>query len=244
MTEGNNPKPMKKTSAVPLRKETVRVTLKANPSDHGNSGAAGYPPAPAPTIPLRAPVSGPPAVPPPAPTAPTPPRAPIAPPTIKLQTAPNPVAAPTVAASSFAGAKNLVPPPRPSTLKIASPDFEEPKTTDTAVPEPAPTVGLDTPGTDQPAGASSQPLPKATVQLQPSQLMSVPAEGGGDSLLSTVSLADTEEAAAQRAEGTATVLSAIALVAAVIVLGVQLGTANIWVNDETHESPGWGRLFD
>ena len=235
---------MKKTSAVPLRKETVRVTLKANPSDHGNSGAAGYPPAPAPTIPLRAPVSGPPAVPPPAPTAPTPPRAPIAPPTIKLQTAPNPVAAPTVAASSFAGAKNLVPPPRPSTLKIASPDFEEPKTTDTAVPEPAPTVGLDTPGTDQPAGASSQPLPKATVQLQPSQLMSVPAEGGGDSLLSTVSLADTEEAAAQRAEGTATVLSAIALVAAVIVLGVQLGTANIWVNDETHESPGWGRLFD
>jgi hypothetical protein len=244
MTEDNNPKPMKKTSAVPLRKETVRVTLKANPSDHGNSGAAGYPPAPAPTIPLRAPVSGPPAVPPPAPTAPTPPRAPIAPPTIKLQTAPNPVAAPTVAASSFAGAKNLVPPPRPSTLKIASPDFEEPKTTDTAVPEPAPTVGLDTPGTDQPAGASSQPLPKATVQLQPSQLMSVPAEGGGDSLLSTVSLADTEEAAAQRAEGTATVLSAIALVAAVIVLGVQLGTANIWVNDETHESPGWGRLFD
>ena len=244
MTEDNNPKPMKKTSAVPLRKETVRVTLKANPSDHGNSGAAGYPPAPAPTIPLRAPVSGPPAVPPPAPTAPTPPRAPIAPPTIKLQTAPNPVAAPTVAASSFAGAKNLVPPPRPSTLKIASPDFEEPKTTDTAVPEPAPTVGLDTPGTDQPAGASSQPLPKATVQLQPSQLMSVPAEGGGDSLLSTVSLADTEEAAAQRAEGTATVLSAVALVAAVIVLGVQLGTANIWVNDETHESPGWGRLFD
>ena len=167
-----------------------------------------------------------------------------APPTIKLQTAPNPVAAPTVAASSFAGAKNLVPPPRPSTLKIASPDFEEPKTTDTAVPEPAPTVGLDTPGADQPAGASSQPLPKATVQLQPSQLMSVPAEGGGDSLLSTVSLADTEEAAAQRAEGTATVLSAIALVAAVIVLGVQLGIANIWVNDETHESPGWGRLFD
>jgi hypothetical protein len=156
---------------------------------------------------------------------------------------PNPVAAPTVAASSFAGAKNLVPPPKPSTLKIASPDFDEPKATDSAVPEPAPTVGLDTPGTDQPAGASSQPLPKATVQIQPSQPMPTPAEGS-DSLLSTVSVVDPEEAAAERAEGTATVLSAIALVAAVIVLGVQLGTANIWVNDETHESPGWGRLFD
>ena len=86
MTEGNNPKPTKKTSAVPLRKETVRVTLKANPSDNGNAGAAGSPPAPAPTISLKAPVSGPPAVPPPAPTAPTPPRAPKAPPTVKLQT--------------------------------------------------------------------------------------------------------------------------------------------------------------
>ena len=59
-----------------------------------------------------------------------------------------------------------MPPPKPSTLKIASPDFDEPKATDSAVPEPAPTVGLATPGTDQPAGASSQPLPKATVQIQ------------------------------------------------------------------------------
>jgi len=245
MTEGNNPKPMKKTSAVPLRKETVRVTLKANPSDNGNSGAAGSPPAPAPTISLKAPASGPPAVPPPAPTTPTPPRAPKAQPTVKLQTAPNPVAAPTVAASSFAGAKNLVPPPKPSTLKIASPDFDEPKATDSAVPEPAPTVGLATPGTDQPAGASSQPLPKATVQIQQGEPMPTPTQAeGSDSLLSTVSVEDPEEAAAQRAEGTATVLSAVALVAAVIVLGIQLGTANIWVNDETHESPGWGRLFD
>ena len=247
MTEDNNPKPMKKTSAVPLRKETVRVTLKANPSDHGNSGAAGYPPAPAPTIPLRAPVSGPPAVPPPAPTAPTPPRAPIAPPTIKLQTAPNPVAAPTVAASSFAGAKNLVPPPRPSTLKIASPDFEEPKTTDTAVPEPAPTVGLDTPGTDQPAGASSQPLPKATVQLQQGEQTEGPIKIGapigkyldtevdeeGESHIITNTLTKAED-----------FLSIVTLIAALFVLGFQLGTANIWVNDETYESTGWGQLFD
>ena len=120
----------------------------------------------------------------------------------------------------------------------------EPTATDSAVPEPAPTVGLDTPGTDQPAGASSQPLPKATVQIQPSQPISIAVEGGDDSLLTTDSIVDPQEAAAERAEGTTTVLSAIALVAAVILLGVQLGTANIWVNDETHDSPGWGRLFD
>ena len=250
MTEDNNPKPTKKTSAVPLRKETVRVTLKANPSDNGNAGAAGSPPAPAPTISLKAPSSGPPSVPPPAPTSPTPPQPPKAPSTVKLQTgsaAPNPVAAPTVAASSFAGAKNLVPPPKPSTLKIASPDFVEPTATDSAVPEPAPTVGLDTPGTDQPAGASSQPLPKATVQIQQGEQTEAPLKVGapigkyldtevdeeGESHIITNTLTKTED-----------FLSIVTLIAALFVLGLQLGAANIWVNDETHESTGWGELFD
>ena len=46
MTDENDPKPMKKTSAVPLRKETVRVTLKATPDSgagsDGSSGASAY----------------------------------------------------------------------------------------------------------------------------------------------------------------------------------------------------------
>ena len=52
------PKPTKKTSAVPLKKETVRVTLKAGADSVPTKGAAAAPaapkpPAPAPTIPLK-----------------------------------------------------------------------------------------------------------------------------------------------------------------------------------------------
>ena len=246
MTEDNNPKPTKKTSAVPLRKETVRVTLKANPSDRAHASAAGTPPEPAPTIALKSPSPTVPAVPPP---VSLPPKAPQMPslPTVKLQSsaqAPNPVAAPTVAASTFAGAENLVPPPKPSTLKIATPDFAAPLNPDAEVPEPAPTVGLATPGTPPPVGAASQPLPKATVQIQPTQAMSVPGLGDGVPQMTTVSAENLEEAAADRAESTNTLFSIVALVAAVILLGLQLGTANVWVNDDTIDNPGWGRLFD
>lgn len=251
MTEDNNPKPTKKTSAVPLRKETVRVTLKSNPSDSPHADTAGAPPEPAPTIPLKSPGTDVPAVPPPTSTIPMAPqeapKVPQAPPTIKLQSptqAPNPVAAPTVAASTFAGAENLVPPPKPSTLKIATPDFAEPVGQDAEVPEPAPTVGLAGPGTPPPVGASSQPLPKATVQIQPTEAMSVPADGSAGPQITTVSAENLEEAAADRAEATNTVFSIVALVAAVILLGFQLGTANVWVNDDTSDNPGWGRLFD
>lgn len=200
MTDENDPKPMKKTSAVPLRKETVRVTLKATP-DGGNGKGLGVVPAPAPTIALNTP-GGAPSVPAPAPT-------------VKLQTgAPTPTAPLQMAPSS-------------------------------KTPEPAPTVKLDTPGTSTPTGASSQPLPKATVQLQKSQPMSA-ATGPADTLsvAPTIVADNIDDAAASREEGSAAVLSVIALVAALIVLGVQLGTANIWVNDESQENPGWGRLFE
>jgi len=195
MTDENDPKPMKKTSAVPLRKETVRVTLKATPDSGAGSDS---PPAPAPTIPLNKPGTGAPSVPAPAPT-------------VKLQTG-----APT-------------PTLRPQTA--------------TKTPEPAPTVKLDTPGTSSPTGSSSQPLPKATVQLDQSQPMGAPTElAGTPSQAPTIVAVD--DAAARKEEGSAAVLSVVALVAALILLGVQLGTTNIWVNDETQENPGWGRLFE
>jgi hypothetical protein len=105
-------------------------------------------------------------------------------------------------------------------------------------------VGLATPGTPPPVGAASQPLPKATVQIQPTQAMSVPGLGDGVPQMTTVSAENLEEAAADRAESTNTLFSIVALVAAVILLGLQLGTANVWVNDDTIDNPGWGRLFD
>lgn len=81
------PAPMKRTSAVPLKKETVRVSLKAEPSQ------TGPPPAPAPTIPLQtASVGGP----------PSPSGAPAPAPTIPLKTQ-----ASTVALSSPGGTQPL-----------------------------------------------------------------------------------------------------------------------------------------
>lgn len=197
MTDENNPKPTKKTSAIPLRKETVRVTLKSTP-DGGNESV--NVPAPAPTIPLNAP-SGAPSVPAPAPT-------------VKLQT----------------GAPATTTP-----LRMAP---------TSKTPEPAPTVKLDTPGTSTPTGASSQPLPKATVELEPAKPFEMDApmgqyldvktdEKSGEAAIVTKSVSTRDD-----------ILSIIALVAALVVLGLQLGTSNIWVNDETEQNPGWGRLFE
>jgi hypothetical protein len=92
------PKPMKKTSAVPLKKETVRVTLKATddapkgPPAPTASKPGDSPPAPAPTIPLR--TAGPSGAPAPRPAAPAPtvqlraPGATTAPKTTPLKTQP------------------------------------------------------------------------------------------------------------------------------------------------------------
>lgn len=73
------PKASKKTSAVPLKKETVRVTLKANtdsvPAEPEASSDAPKPPAPAPTIPLKT-AGG---------NAPSAPKAPAPAPTVQLK---------------------------------------------------------------------------------------------------------------------------------------------------------------
>ena len=195
MSDENDPKPMKKTSAVPLRKETVRVTLKATPQDRPAPTAPAVPgrptpPAPAPTIPLK--TSGPGTVKPPAQV-----------PTVPLQGGPAPRPAP---------------------------------------PAPAPTVKLNMPSstgsgtaalTGGAAGVSSQPLPKATVQLQQTQQMGAPAS---PSQAATIRTADDDDSA-NKEDGVASALSVVALVAALIVLGVQRATASIWVEGD------WGRLF-
>ena len=71
---------MKKTSSVPLKKETVRVTLKATtdsvPAGETSAPAAPRPPAPAPTIPLKTASR----------SAPGAPKAPAPAPTVQLKT--------------------------------------------------------------------------------------------------------------------------------------------------------------
>jgi hypothetical protein len=72
------------------------------------------------------------------------------------------------------------------------------------------------------------------VQLQQTQPLGSPAT---PSQAATIRTADEDDSDV-RGEGAATALSVVALVAALIVLGVQIATANIWVDGE------WGKLFE
>ncbi|NWK56609.1 hypothetical protein HW115_13385 [Verrucomicrobiaceae bacterium N1E253] len=214
--EDNKPKtitgdsaPMTKTSAVPIRKETVRVTLKAPPQ-----GAKG----------------------------PTAPPAPLTPPTGAVPTSPKPPApAPTIPLKT-SGPATAVPPAPAPTVKLQTGGATGPAT---KLATPAPTVRLNTPGGSGPGtvpltggpatGAASQQLPKATVQLTQTQPMDAPAT---PSQAATIRTADDDDASSEEGEGAAAALSVVSLVAALIVLGVQLATASIWVDGE------WGRLFE
>ena len=183
MSENENqpPAPSKQTSSVPLKKETVRVTLKA----------ADAPPAvPSATVPVKPPVPGGPPV-----AAGGPPRPPAPAPTIPLRTA----GAPTMA--------------------------------------PAPTIRLATTAAPTRPGGAPPPtmaLPKATVQLQ------TPTQPLGTSFSSTSAstlASDDDDDESEGNEGLATILSGVGLAAALVVLVLQLMTANVWVAGD------WGQLF-
>jgi len=140
MSENENqpPAPSKQTSSVPLKKETVRVTLKAADSPPAVPSAT----VPLTTAPVRPPVPG-------APPTPTggPVRPPAPAPTIPLR----PAGAPTAG-------------PAPTIRLATSPAATRPSASPTGLVKPpgAPTVPLKAPGT----GAPTIALPKATVQLQ------------------------------------------------------------------------------
>lgn len=197
--------PSKQTSSVPLKKETVRVTLKA----------ADAPMAPPPATEGEA-APGAPA----APSVPKPPTAPAA----------KPAPAPTIPLQSASGAPVTKPAP---TIKLATPTGAG-----------APTIQLKSPGAPSQPAAPSAPadeaaagsvqLPKATVQLQPTQ----PLGSSGSPSLSqaaTIRTEDDEEEAAP--ETMAIVLSIVSFLGAAAVLVFQIMTASIWVEGE------WDRLI-
>lgn len=135
------PRPTIKTSAVPLKKETVRITLRPQSPE--------APEAPAPPMSATAPT-------PPAPAAPAPPAPRPVAPTVPLAPPPRP---------SVAGA-----PPPPSTARPSAPPGPVgSKTIPLSQPPARPTtpmVGKQT--TKIASGApTTQPLPRATVRLQP-----------------------------------------------------------------------------
>lgn len=173
------PRPTAKTSAVPLKKETVRITLRpqspeaaeAPPPPAVASPAASAPPPPRPTVPLAPPPRpGVPGAPPP--VAGGPPRP--APP-------PSPVGSKTIPLSQ--------PPARPTT----------------------PMVGKQT--TRITGGApTTQPLPRATVKLQPTSL--TPAAPVSSVSIRTSQVDDDEEID----EGPLNIMGWVALVGSIAAL--------------------------
>lgn len=210
----NDPTPSKQTSSIPLKKETVRVTLKA----------ADAPPA-APGVPTA------PVVRPPSPTAPPAPTVRVAP------TAPGAPAAPT---APLAGGAPRPPAPAPTIPLKTAPAAGAPRPAATiplktgpaapAAPGTAPTrPGL--PG----GGASTVALPKATVQLQPPSQPNVGIPASASTL--TV-VEDEEEAEEPKLAG---ILSAVGFVAALVVLYLQIGIVKS--RADAPDNPNQGQLM-
>ena len=206
--------PSKQTSSVPLKKETVRVILKA----------ADAPPAvPSATVRMAPPVR------PPVPTAsPSPtmgggaPRAPAPARTVPLRTAgpPSMAPAPTIRLAS-AGAAGM--PTRPGAPTIALPTSSLPKATLPTSSLPKATLPMVGP-------------PTATVQLQKPTVSAAPG------LKTQAEVAEEEPVVAS--DGITKIVSIVGFIAALIVLSLQLMTASTWINAEDHAETGsWSRLF-
>ncbi|MFC5050054.1 hypothetical protein ACFPK9_05480 [Rubritalea spongiae] len=251
-TEPMKQQSMRKTSSVPLRKETVRVTLKSTPAGAKQPPETSGPPAPKAMSPHTGPqtVSAPsthnPNIPdvtsavplkeetmrvtlkadskdkaekpaPPAPKAPSAPKAPT--PAASAPKAPAP--APTVPLNVGAGAK------APASA---------PKT-----PAPAPTVPLNLGAgakapvalATQPLGNASQPLPKATVQLEQTQQLGTPsAVGTPDEQTPTIQTVVDEESSEERSSNVVTYLAVAAFVLSLFCLFAQFKQAKVWMDEE------------
>lgn len=188
------PRPTIKTSAVPLKKETVRITLRPQTPEGADAPAPPPPPIHA-TTPLPAVAA--PAPPAPRPVAPTVPLAPPPRPTMP-GAPPAPSAARPAPPSSPIGSKTIPlssPPARPTT----------------------PMVGKQT--TRITGGApTTQPLPRATVKLQPTASPSAPISSVN---IRTSAIDDDEE----QNEGPLNIMGWIALVGA---LAAVIGVLSCW----------------
>lgn len=227
MSENENKTPSKQTSSVPLKKETVRVTLKAADSPPAVPSAT-LPANPAPTIkPPTPPIA------PPAPSASGAPKPPTPAPTIPLRTsgAPSAPGAPTIKLST-------------SNAPVGAPTIAL-KTANTPLPGAgAPTVPLKTANTPLPGGgASTVALPKATVALNPP---TKPLSPTGVAGTQRPTLSSEEDADDESGAGTfSKILAGAGLVAALVVLGIQLSISNIWIGAKDNDRAGdWSLLLE
>ena len=195
------PLPSTKTSAVPLKKETVRITLRANApgadappatvplTPRPAPGAPSFGGPPAPTVPLSPPPRPSMGGAPPAPSAPT---APGAPPR------PAPPVSPVGSKTSPLGAT----PPRPASPAMARPASGAPTT---------PVAG----------GSATQPLPRATMKL-PS---AAPTAAISSAPMRSSSMADDDE---EMDSGPLNIMAWVALVASLAMLFFTFASVDAW----------------
>jgi hypothetical protein len=138
-------------------------------------------------------------------------------PTIKLATSNAPVGAPTIAL----------------------------KTANTPLPGAgAPTIALKTANTPiAVGGAATVALPKATVALNPP---TKPLSPTGAAATQKPTLSSVEEVEDETGADTfAKILAGVGLVAALVVLGIQLKMSNIWIGVEDNDRQGdWSQLLE
>jgi hypothetical protein len=159
--------------------------------------------------------------------------APAAPaPTIPLKSASAPAPAPTIPLKPASGAPAPAAPA--PTVQLKAPGASSaPKTT------PLKTQPLSVGG----AAGETQELPKATVQLgAATQALGAPTalSAGQAATLHTAGAGEDEEP-----DTLANILSIVAFVFALAVLGLQLSTTSKWVNyPDSDKGPGWGALIE
>lgn len=265
--QNNNPskvpglnQPIKKTSAVPLRKETVRVTLKAPGAKPGGAPAGIEPPEAGeatPSAPVQLSSDAQPTKSLASPTSPmSAPSAPLEPPT---SVSPSEGSGGVNTKVDLPGVTSAVPlkqetmrvtlkadgegaPPAPA-MTIPLGGIAKPSGAATATPAPTMKLGgvntTSQPPTT-PLGVASQPLPKATVQLQQTQQLTQglgrPAQAAS---IQTVGVGDE----AQRSgSGAALPMSIVAFVLSLVVLYFQFSHAKIWVDE--HEEEDISKIFE
>lgn len=246
--DGPKTKPLRKTSAVPLRKETVRVTLKATPG--GTAGAPGSAPAPAPPRPpsvATAPLDGPvtstieeakpksnnkgnpnnlPEI-----TSAIPLRQETMRVTLKADNSGMPMAPAPSSKTSTGAPAAPAPPSAPSRAETPTVPLGGGVPAVPSPPTSTPTVPISTPAEPtQEIGVSStkQPLPTATVPIQ----QNTQPMGNTMGTVAPMPAAHTSwEDEVNKGEKAALVLSAVALFAALIAVGTQVYHSNHWVKE-------------
>lgn len=228
-TEPLHKQQMRKTSAVPLRKETVRVTLKSTP--------AGAKKAPTPA------------------TAPVAPKSNAPMPTAMTQdTGPHSASAPSAHNPDLPDVTSAVP-LKEETMRVTlkadkAPAPKAPAPAATVplggapkIAAPAPTIPLNMGGV---AGGpatiplATQSLPKATVQLQQTQQLIQPGTSPADQAPTIHTVVD-EESSADRASNSEMIFAVAAFVLSLFLLFSQFQRAGIWVNE--HEAGSYGAVF-